>query len=205
MELNELKNIWNQLDQGTEAQLKVEPSFMRKVSLQKTQSSLRHLTLGAIVELVVNAAFVIPFAGLAIRYLDEPKFAWPPLLLALMGLLTIAWNVYSLFVLNTLKYQDSITAAQKKLARLDYQNLHRQRTLLYILFPLSWAAILILFCKMVLNLDLYQYPTYLILNMVASVVLVPVVIWVSKKFPDRKKEEVLSFLESIRRFEREED
>ena len=203
MELNELKEIWKQAEVNMNQPLTVDRQFMRKLSLEKTQSSLNYLRLGSIVELVVNFIFFTPFASYAINHFDELKFAIPALLLALMGIATIAWNIYSLFLLSTINYFESITVAQRKLTRYRYNNLFRHRTLLYILVPVSWGAILILFCKVVLHLDLYYFPGFLILNMVSSIALVPIMIWVAKKFPDKKMEDTLRFLDSIKKFESE--
>jgi hypothetical protein len=203
MELNELKNIWKQAEYDMNQPLTVDRQFMRKLSLEKTQSSLNHLRWGAIVEIIINFVFVAPIAGYAFNHLHELKFAIPALLLVLMGVGTIAWSIYCLILLSTLHYFDSITRAQKQLTRFRYQDLFRQRTLLYILVPLSWGAILILFCKVVLHLDMYQYPGFLLMNMAASIALVPVMIWVAKKFPDKKMEETLAFLETIKKFESE--
>ena len=204
MELNELKEIWKQAEVGIDQPLTVNREFMRKLSLEKTQASLNYLRLGAIVELVVNFIFLTPFASYAINHSDELKFAIPALILTSMGIATIAWNIYSLILLSTINYFESITVAQRKLTKYRYNNLFRQRTLLYILVPLSWGAILILFCKVFLNLNLYHYPGFLIMNLVASIAIVPIMIWVAKIFPDRKMEETLGFLQSIKKFENEE-
>ncbi|MDB5249685.1 MAG: hypothetical protein JWQ40_4079 [Segetibacter sp.] len=203
MELQELKDIWNQSDQQAERQFRINFDSLKKISIEKAKSILWPLQFNAIVETLVNALFLPPVLRFLVGYSSQPKFLIPALLLALMLLFTIAWNIYSIVLLATIDYQSPIVQTQKKLSNFNYRNSFRQQRLLYILYPVAQSCFLIMFCKAVPGIDLYDHPQFLVLQFVIGFVLVPVMIWIIKLSPDKTIAGALSFLNDIKRFEKE--
>lgn len=203
MELQELKSIWNQYDKKIDKEIKMDFQSFKKISLEKTQSGLTHLKIGAVIELVFNFICFWPVVRYSQHHISELKFVWPAIMLAILIALGMAWNIYSLVFLSNFNYKAPIAATQKKLANFNYWNLYRQMQIMYVLIPLSWGGMLIVFCKAILQIDIYTHPWFLIMNVVASILIVPPLIWFMKKLPDKKMEEALAFLESIKKFEQE--
>ncbi len=203
MELQELKDIWNQSDREVEQQYRINFDSLKKLSIEKAKSLLWPLQFGAIVEIIVNAIFIPPIIRFIISYSFDAKFLIPGLLLASMILFTLAWNIYSLVLLATIDYKSPIIHTQKKLLNFNYRNSFRQQRLLYVLYPLAQTCFLIMFCKAIPGIDLYSYPKFLGLQFFIGLAIVPVIIWIIKLSPDKNMARALNFLNDIKKFEKE--
>jgi hypothetical protein len=54
-----------------------------------------------------------------------------------------------------------------------------------------------------LNLELSGHLDIILYAVIAGVVVVPFVVWIIKLFPDKDMESAISFLDAIKKFERE--
>ncbi len=203
MELEELKSIWVQSDQQAEQEFRINFESLKKISLEKAKSSLFPLKLGAIIEIIVNAAFLPPVVRFLITHKPQLEFALPAFVLAILLLFTIVWNIYSLIFLATIHYRSSIIDTQKKLQTFNYRNTFRQQRLLYILYPIAQTCFLILFCKAVPGIDLYEFPIFLLFQFLIGIAIIPAIIWIIKLSPDKTMDAAISFLNDIKEFEKE--
>jgi hypothetical protein len=203
MELQELENIWNEYDKRIDDRIKVNYKFLKKVSLEKTRSLLLPGKVNAILEVIINFLFLGPLAGFAKTHISDLKFSLPALLLALIVLATIAWNIYGFILLSQIDYRSPIITIQKKLEKFKFQNLYRQQRLLYILLPVSQTLFFIVFCKGLININIYDYPKFFILQFLCGIIVVPLISWIVKISPDKKFNAALHFLNDIKEFEKE--
>ena len=203
MELRELENIWNEYDKRIDDHIKVNYEFLKKLSLEKTQSLLMQGKLTAVIEVIVNFLFLSPVISFALNHISELKYSLPALLLGLIVISTIAWNIYGFVLMTTINYRSPIVAIQKKLERFKFLNLYRQQRLLYILLPIAQTLFFIVFCKGVLNINIYNYPKFFALQFLCAMVIVPFISWIVKISPDKKYEAALHFLNDIKEFEKE--
>ena len=135
--------------------------------------------------------------------MGDLRFFIPAVILGAVIILTILWNLYSLVIMTTVHLQAPIITIQKKLQKLFVQNNYRQTTLLYVLYPIIQTALFILFCKSFLQLNLYEYPKFLVAQFIVSLAIIPLIIWIYKLSPDRSIPNAVSFLNEIKKFETE--
>lgn len=203
MELQDLKNVWTEYDKRIDDRIKIDYDFLKKISLEKTRSLLIPHKLGAVIEIIINWLFLIPTVRFAINNISLIKFSVPAIVLALIIAATIAWNIYGLILLRMINYKSPVVAIQKKLETFKLRNLYRQQNLLYILYPLCQTLIIIIFCKAVINLNIYHYPYFLLLQFIIAIIIVPAIIWIAKLFPDKSIDTVIHFLKDLKKFEKE--
>ncbi len=204
MELQELENIWNEYDKRIDDRVKVNYQFLKKISVDKTQSLLFPGKLSAVLEAIINFLFLSLILSFAINNPWNLKYSLPAFALTLIILATIAWNIYGFILLTTINYRSPVITIQRRLENYKFQNLYRQQQLLYIIYPLSQTLFMIIFCKGMLNLNIYNHPVFLIVQFIASICIIPFVIWIVKITPDKKMEAALHFLNDLKRFEKEE-
>ncbi len=203
MELQELKNIWNEHDKNLDTHVQVNQQLLKRVSLDKARSLMGNFKFSNIIELIASAIWLWPMAYFMANHYAEPKFMIPALILFLIAVLTMAWNVYSLVTVWQLNLDMPITRIQKKLEKMNLYNNLFHRNLLFLLMPLVYLTFMIVAAKGLLGIDMYQHWNFMLPQIIGCILLAPVIIWMLKKFPDRKLEEALRFLKEIRKFEKE--
>jgi len=200
MNIDELKNAWSHYDESLESKINLQ--LLKTVSISKTHSLTRSFRFNAIVETVVSAFFVNYMAQVVIEHIATWEYWVPALVIGLCSLGTVLWNVHNLIQISLLKYDANIAEMQKKLERIHLQSDWQHNALQYLVFPLVAAMLAIMGLKY-LNLDLSGHLNIILYAIISGVVVVPFVIWLNKKFPDKEMQSAIDFLKEIKKFEKE--
>jgi hypothetical protein len=199
MNLDEVKSAWNEYDKSLE-QNKINVKLLKTVSVDRMQGLLRSFKIGIIVEIVINFLFFRYMVGLMIEYIETPVYWISALIIALLSLGMLVWNIYAIVSLAIIRYDDSIAKLQKKLETLHAQNHFRHTTLQYILFPLVMAILVIIGLK-ALGFIVSDHLDIIFYGVIGSLIVLPFVVWIIKRFPDTEMEKAIGFLKEIRKFE----
>lgn len=202
MELNELANLWNGADTKMESALKINKSLFMEVSITRIKTDLKSLRWTSYFEIIVNLLFLFFVVNFTVSHLTEIKFLIPGLLLFAFSIYSIIFSVNKLVLHYGINAHTPVLRTQKKLEKLKFLEL-REKQLLYIFIPLLWSIFLIVGAKFILNLDMYNYMFWLIAQTAGSVVIAIIIVYVLKKFPDKKLQKTISFLNEISDEEKE--
>lgn len=200
MNIDELKNAWSQYDERLESKINLQ--LLKTVSMSKTHSLTRNFRFSAIVETVICVLFVNYMADIFINHLSVWEYSVPALVIGLSSLWTVIWNVRALIQISLLKYDSNVAETQKKLEVIHAQSTWQHNTLQYLIFPVVTAMLAIMGLKF-LNLGLSGHLDIILYAIIAGLAVVPFVIWINQKFPDKEMESAISFLKEIRKFEKE--
>lgn len=200
MNIDELKNAWGEYDKSLES--KINFQLLKEVSMSKTLSLTRNFRFTLMVEGIISALFVNWMAQVVAEQFPIWQYWVPALVIGLCSLWTVIWNVRTLIQIGMLKYDANITEAQKKLERIHVQNDWRKYTLQYLTFPIITAMMTIMALKF-LDLDLASHLLTILYAIICGLALIPLVIWIERKFPDKEMQSAVNFLKEIKEFEKE--
>lgn len=202
MELQELSNIWNATDSKLDSAVKINKALFMEVSAGKVKTNLNILRWTSYFEIIVNFLFLFFVVNFTVTHLLEIKFVIPGLLLFAFSIYSIVYSINKLVLHYGINAHTPVIQTQKKLEKLKFME-SKEKQLLYIFIPLFSPVFLIVVAKFILNLDLYNYMTWLIAQTAGSVVIAIIVVFILKKFPDKNLEKSISFLGEIAKEERE--
>lgn len=202
MELQELSNIWKGADSKLESAVKINKSLFMEVSMNRIKTDLTTLRWTSYIEIVVNFLFLFFVVNFTTSHLWEIKFLIPGLLLFAFSIYSIIFSINKLVLHYRINVQTPVLQTQKKLEKLRFLEL-REIQSLYIFIPLLWLIFLIVGAKFILDLDLYNYMNWIIVQTAGSVVIAIIIVFILKKFPDKNLEKSISFLSEIAEEEKE--
>ncbi|WP_159517372.1 hypothetical protein [Sunxiuqinia indica] len=201
MDFQELNNIWNRADESLETNLKINKAMFKEVSIQKVKSKLYELKLSSWIEIAFNIPFALFLIGYVIDQFTIIKYSVPAFLLLLISLFGLTFSGYKLYLCyRRIHASQSLIETQKSIEKLKYYEL-MEKNLLYVIIPLFSTAFLIVMAQSILNIDLYQYSNWLALQAASSVIVALIIVFILKKFPNKKIQESLSFLKEINAIE----
>lgn len=201
MELETIKQIWKTYDQKLDQHLQVNKSFLKEVSFDTIKSKLWAFRLEQVLSLLAGIAFLSFFSRHMVLSFPDWKYFIPLLILFVLALSEVVTSSYYLITLSTIRLDTPILKAQKKIHQIiRYQKW--EANLLYILIPLFWPLILIVFSK-IMGMDIFRFMSFQMWmwNIAGSIFIAMLIVWFIKKYPDQGLAEAEAFLKEIRRFE----
>jgi hypothetical protein len=203
MELSELKSLWNTHHTQSSNQITLNKKLLKESSVNRIKSSLGEFKFENYLELILSVLFVPYIAGFIMDYGNSLTLLLPASIVLLVTIATIIWNIHNLYNAISLNYDESITQLHKKITRLQLWAKYELNAL-YLLMPILGYCFLVLFAKSVFNIDMYDYLNmYWLYNGVAVIAITVLIVWILKKFPDKKLEQAATFLKEIEAFENE--
>ena len=197
MEFQELAKLWNSADEELGSRIEINRKLVKEVSMRKVRSHLTEVKWTAYFELAVNLLFVQFVGRYVVENLYEVKFLIPGLLLFAMTLFSLIFSSYQLTLYYGIRSGTSVVQTQTKLARLRYLQL-LDLNLLYIMIPLFYATGIIVAAKAVADYDMYRHASFLLYNTLASAVIAVVLIFILKKYPDKRLKEAQAFVDELK-------
>jgi len=203
MELSELKSMWNTHHTQSNDYIILNKKLLKESSVNRIKSSLGEFKFENYLELFLSVLFVPYIAGFILDYGGTLTFMLPASIVLLVTIATIVWNIHNLYNAISLNYDESITQLHKKISRLQLWAKYELNAL-YVLMPVLSYCFLVLFAKSLFNIDMYDYLNmYWLYNGLAVVAITVLIVWILKKFPDKKLEQAATFLKEIEAFEDE--
>ena len=155
MELQELKDLWQQQDDKLERQLKLNVHLLKKMELKNTRSALRTETIDPVLSLVFGLLTLIPLAIFTFNHIRQLQYAGPAFGLGLYALLLIIDSISRLSIINQIDYDGPIIQIQRQVEKLSIHNL-RYTLPLNCCWIILWLLATIVALKAFANFDFYS-------------------------------------------------
>ena len=202
MELNELTQIWKSSDNLLDKTITVNKNMLKEVTANSVKSNLSEIKWNCIIELILNYYFLDSLLGFISSEYPDLKFVIPGIILLIFSAFGIALAVYKLILYYSINAKSNVIEAQKFAERLRYCELMEINTL-YVIIPMFSVAILIVAAKAFPGVDLYTESNFLISYTRGSFIIGLIIIYLLKKFPNKKLQDTINFLKEIKENEKQ--
>lgn len=185
MDLDEIKQLWNQHNQELESSLRLNALLLQQWNLRKADTTLKRLARGITLDLVMNIIGVALIGWFIGGHASEPRFLIPAILLDVYAIALVAAEASQLARLHSLDYDEPVVAIQH---RLEALKLYRIRTTLWTLLfgPLMWVPLLIVAARGVFGADVYAAgPLFLAANVLFGLAVIPIAVFIARRFGSR--------------------
>lgn len=186
MELDELKQKWAEHDRKLEVNIHLTRQLLSATKMNRARSALQRLAAFLALESAVALAIIIVLGAFIGDHITTVRFVAPAVALDLFEIATLIVLSQQIRLALYVDYSKRVAAVQKQLESLRILRIrHVQWTLL--LAPLLWTPLLIVALEGFLRVDAYKAlgAAYLLANLLFGLAVIPLAIWLSKKFGDR--------------------
>ena len=183
MELEEIKNRWNEFDNKLEKSLQLNKQQLNKINLDKAKNKLRTLLIYKLLEMGVLVYVIYYLVNFTIKNIDSPQFSISALILIFFGVMGYISDIRQISVIIRLRTDkaDDITSKQKNLTTLKLLIVNYVKwALLSIPFFPVW---IVLIPKIFLNFDIYSSSMNLWwwMNIGLGILFIPFVLWIFRQ------------------------
>jgi hypothetical protein len=186
MELDELKQKWAEHDRKLEVNIRLTRQLLSATKMNRARSALQRLAVFLALESVIALAVIIVLGSFIGDHIAMVRFAVPAAALDLFEIATLIVLIQQIRLALHIDYSKPVAAIQKQLESLRMLHIrHFQWTVL--LAPLLWTPLLIVALEGFLRVDAYKTlgAAYLLANLLFGLAIIPLAIWLSKRFSDR--------------------
>lgn len=221
MNFDDIKNQWSAFDKKLDNSIKLNTLLLKEVSLNKTNSYLRRLSLSIYIELILSFFVLMILGNFMWNNLQEIKFLVPAISLDLFVIFLVHSGVRQLIAINSIDFSEPIITNQKKLESLKVRRINETK-MVFLVSPLLWVPLLIVIVRAITGLDPYSIfsASWLVGNLLFGLAVIPLVLWLSKRYSHRFQNsplirgimndiaghslnEAISFLNKLSKFEEE--
>jgi hypothetical protein len=221
MDLDALKQSWEDRDRQLDSTLRLNTLRLHAVTVGKAGTALRRLSWLLKIELFFDILILIALGSFLAGHIAEPRFLIPGLVLHVFVLLTAIDAGRQAVAIGGLDMGQPIVEMQRRIESLRLQRLRTTRLVL-LLSPLLWIPMLIVALKGLLGVDAYAIfdPVWLAANIALGLAVIPLGVWLARRYADRAQRSPLArrlardlagynlnaaagYLETLERFERE--
>jgi hypothetical protein len=186
MELDELKEKWTEHDRKLEVNIRLTRQLFSATKMNRARSALQRLAVFLALESMIALAVIIVLGSFIGDHIRMARFVVPAAALDLFEIATLIVLIRQIRLVLQVDYGKPVAAIQKELGSLRMLRI-RQFQWILLVAPLLWTPLLIVALKGFLGVDAYKTPgaAYLLGNLLFGLAIIPLAIWLSKKFGDR--------------------
>jgi hypothetical protein len=178
MELDELKQTWNEQARKLDRILSLNLQGLKTAQLDKTRSALGRFKAFRLFEIALGILILIPLGSYIADRISVPTLAIPALIFAASVLVPVIANIRQVILLGGISYADPVTTIQRKLEEIKLHYLRSFR-LPVLMLPL-YMAYVVVGLNLVVGTDVLAQSNaaYLWANLAFSLILVAPAVWV---------------------------
>jgi hypothetical protein len=186
MDLDDLKQRWEEQDRKLDASLRLSTRLLRESALSRAARAITRLSWLMLPEILLNLGLVVWLGSFLADHFAQARFAIPAVALDLGAVVLLIAQGHQWWALRAIDYCAPVVAIQKELGRLRLQELRVFKWVL-ITAPLAWTPLLIVALKGLLGLDAYTIfsGAWLAANVAFGVAVLLLAVWVSRRYADR--------------------
>jgi len=181
MNLQEMKEIWEQYDARIERALTINTELFKEQKLSKARWALRRFAIFPILDLMFALAAIWLVGAFVGDHWPDLRFVLPGSTLLLAAIILLIVNIYQLNLISMIDFGASVADNQRKLELLKVS---RIRTIKWVLLlaPLLGFATLVVGVKGLLDFDIVEHfsSAWLVANVAFGLAFVPFGIWTSR-------------------------
>ncbi len=186
-ELDAFQEKWAEQDRKLDASIRLNRQLLMAMNLNRVRSPLRRFAFFQGAEALFALAVAIIFGQFIYSHRAEPRFLLPAIALQIWTIANIATSIRQMAMAMSIDYDKPIAAIQKELESLRVLRIRAIRWALLTGQLVWWVPFLIVVLKGGFGVDAYQVldRTYLAVNILFGLAIIPLAIWVSRKYGDR--------------------
>lgn len=183
LDLDEMKIKWAEHDQKLDESIRLNWQLIKATNLSGARSTLQRMTRFLVLEALIWLAIVIALGSFIHGHIATPRFALPGGALDLFAISMLAATISQIVAAQRINYGQPIIAIQKQIESIRVQ---RIRTTQWGLLAgaVVWAPFAIVTSKVLFGISSYN-AAWLWANVLFGLALIPLTLWLSKKFRDR--------------------
>lgn len=188
MELEDMKAMWEAQDRKLDAILRLNSKLLQKTNLDKADTALKRLFRGLLFEVVLNFGAVVLLGWFISNHLTEIRFLVPAVVLDVCVIALNIALIRQLVAIRDIDYDAPILVIQKKVELLKIQRIDALKWTL-LSCPLLWVPLQIVAFQGLFGVDVYAYfgIDYLVANLLFGIAVIPLALWISKRYASRMK------------------
>jgi hypothetical protein len=183
LDLDEVKKQWTQHDRKLEESIRLSRQLLSATALNRARSALQRLAASLSLEAVVWFAIVMAIGSFIYAHFGMLRFALPAAALDLYAIGMLATTIRQIVAAQQIDFSRPIAAIQKQLETLRVLRIRITQWAL-LAGAVVWAPFVIVAAKVFFGLHVYN-AAWLWANVLFGLALIPLAVWLSKKFGDR--------------------
>ncbi len=178
MELDELKQNWNEYTRKLDRILSLNLQGLKTAELDKTRFALSRFKSFRLRELAVGILVLVLLGWYIANRISVPTLAIPAVIVFASFLIPVIANIRQLILLGRISYADPVTAIQRKLEEIKLHYLRSFR-LPVLMLPLYMAYVAVTF-DLVFGVDVFGSgdTAFIWANMAVSLLFLVPAVWV---------------------------
>ena len=183
LDLDELKQLWAEHDRKIEQSIRLNRQLLGAANLNGAQSALQRMTALLGLGAAVWFAVVMALGNFLYQNIGMLRFALPAAALDLYAIGMLAARIRQIIAVQSIDYGRPIAEIQKQLGTLRVLRIRTTQWALLV-GVVAWAPFAIVVSRAFFGLEVYSLA-WLWANVVFGLSLIPLAVWLSKKFSDR--------------------
>lgn len=182
-DLDEMKQAWARQDRKLDESLRMNSQLLTETVLNKTHTAMQRMALWLRIEGFVWFAIVVWLGSFIYAHIGVRLLAVAAIALDVYAIGMLAATVRQIVAASQINYAEPISGIQRQLEKL---RILRIRITLGALLggTVVWAPAMIVACQAFLGLSVNN-NAWLVANVLFGLALIPLGLWLSKKFGDR--------------------
>ena len=185
MNFDQMTATWAAYDRKLDASIRLNRELLRAGKLDRARSALQRLTIGLVLEVILNSA-AIAALGMFIADHLTLRFVIPAIALDALAVVNNIVLARQIVAATRIDYGQPITAIQRQLEELRVLRI-RYLQWVFLIAVLLWTPLLIVGFEWLFGIDAYQAfgGVYIGANLLLGIALIPLGIWLAKSFGPR--------------------
>ncbi len=186
VEMDDLRKTWADYDRKLDTNVRLSRQLLMATTLNRVRSPLRRLAFFLGLESIIQLAVVAALGSFIYEHIALVWFALPAAVLDVFAIVILVAMIRQIAGALRIDYDKPIAIIQKELEHLRVLRI-RYIQGIFLVATLAWTPLLIVALKGFWGLDAYRLfgTAYLVANVLVGLAIIPLALWLSKKFSDR--------------------
>lgn len=188
LDLDDLQQHWAAYDRKLDTIVGLNRQLLMAAHMNKVRSPLQRLMWFLIAESVVQLAVVVVLGSFVFNNIAALRFALPGAALGIIAIVLLIMLVRQIIIVRQIDYLVPIATIQAHIGALRILSI-RNTQFIFLVAPLIWGLFVIVAFRGFWGLDTYRLfgYTYLLAQVAFGAAIIPLAIWLSRRFADRMR------------------
>lgn len=193
MDMDTFQQKWAEQDRKLDVSIRLNRQLLMASNMTYVQSPLRRFAFFQMLEALAGVAVAMMTGQFIYAHWHEPRFVLPAVALHIWVIANVAASVRQAVMAVQIDYAKPIAVIQKQLESLRVLRISVIRWDLLTGQIVWWVPFMIVAFKSFWGVDAYRVfgETFLTVNMLFGLALIPLAIWLSRKFGERMGRSVI--------------
>ncbi len=187
IDLDELRAKWGQQDGKLDEVIRINVRLLNAQRLNGVKPGMQRLAVWLTIEALIQLGCLVAIGSFLGDHFKEPRFAIPAAVLQAFAIGIFIGLIRQVLAARQIDFSDPIGTIQKHLQELRMLRIRYTQGIL-LSSALVWTPLLIVSLKALFGADAYRLfgAAYLWTNLAFGAALIPLGIWISRRFADSR-------------------